>query len=152
MSPNPNLNGLAFSLHDLFWGYVLILQKTLAIGVLISNRRGSGHELWRGSRWVPLLGCHGCHCWVPLLGVPLLGAVAGCRCWVLLLGCRCWVPLLGCRCWVPLWGAIAGVPLREKIGQSVTPFSAAPFSTVLSGVYAVFSLEDSYPRDQVRER
>ena len=101
--------------------------------------------------WVPLLGCR---CWVPLLGV-----IAGCRCWVSLLGvgCHCWVPLhavaiagchcwmlatsfgrghVGCHCWVPCWGAIARrhcwVPLREKIDQSVTPFSAAPFSTLIT--------------------
>ena len=29
-------------------------------------------------------------------------------------------------------GAIAWVPLREKIDQSVTPFSAAPFSTLIT--------------------
>ena len=96
--------------------------------VLTSNRRGGGHQLWRGSRWVPLLGAiAGCHCSVPLLGaiagVPLLG----CHCWVPLLGCHFWVPLLGaiarchcwgaiagvpwCHCWVPFLGAIAGVPL-----------------------------------------
>ena len=115
----------------------------------------------QGCCWVPLLGgVHvGCHCWMPLLA---------CHCWVPLLGCHCWVPLwgamagchcwmlatnfggvhLGCHCWVPCWGAVARchcwVPLREKIDQTVTPFSAAPFSTlithtnwlVLSGVYA----------------
>ena len=38
-----------------------------------------------------------------------------------------WVPLLramlGCHCWVPL---------REKIDQSVAPFSAASFSTLIT--------------------
>ena len=60
----------------------------------------------------------GCHCWVPLLGhggVPLLA------------GCHCWVPLLGCHAGVPLLGDIA-----RKIDQSVTPFSAAPFSTLIT--------------------
>ena len=59
--------------------------------------------------------------------MPLLGAT---------LGCHCWVPLLGAIAGVPLLGAIA-----RKIDQSVTPFSAAPFSTLItqklaSGVYA----------------
>ena len=101
------------------WGILCYPQIALAIGVLTSNRRGGGHELWRSSRWVPLLGA--------IAGVPLLGC-----CWVPLLGCHCWVPLLGCHCvgchcgvplpdasyqlwrssrWVPLLGAIAGVPL-----------------------------------------
>ena len=31
-------------------------QIALAIGILTSNRREGGHQLWRGSRWVPLLG------------------------------------------------------------------------------------------------
>ena len=52
-------------------------------------------------------------CWVSLLGA-MLGAVAG-------------VPLVGvfsrCHCWAPL---------REKIDQSVTPFLAAPFSTLIT--------------------
>ena len=90
--------------------------------------------------WVPLLGAMlGCHCWAPcwgaIAGVPLLGchgAMAGCHCWVPLLDAsyqlwrssHCWVPLLwGCHCWVPL---------REKIDQSVTPFSAGPFSTLIT--------------------
>ena len=67
-----------------------------------------------------------------------------------------WLPLLaaiaGCHCGVPWLDAIAGAiaarhcekPLREKIDQSVTPFSAALFSALithknwlgLSGVYA----------------
>ena len=63
-------------------------------------------------------------------------------------GRHCSVPLLGCHCSVPLLGAIAAChcekPWREKIDQSVTPFSAALFSAlithknwlVLSGVYA----------------
>ena len=29
-------------------------QIALAIGVLTSNRRGFGYQLWRSSRWVPL--------------------------------------------------------------------------------------------------
>ena len=106
---------------------------------------------------VPLLGaiagCHcwgaiaGCHCWVPLLGaiagVSLLGAIAGCHCWGAIAG----VPLLGaivrCHGWMPsLLDASgvhhAGAPLlgeiARKIDQSVTvtPFSAAPFSTVIA--------------------
>ena len=110
---------------------------------------------------VPLLGCHcwaplatnssgvhvGCHCWAPLLGpiawVPLFGAIAGCHCWCAIAGCHCGVPWLDA-----IAGAIAAChcekPLREKIDQSVTPFSAALFSAlithknwlVLSGVYA----------------
>ena len=74
----------------------------------------------------------GCHCWVTLFGaiagVPLLGAMAECHCWMLAtnfggvhVGCHCSVPLLGRHCWLPV---------REKIDQSVTPFSAAPFSTL----------------------
>ena len=48
-------------------------QIALAIGVLTSNRRGGGHQLWRGSRWVPLLGAMvGCHSRVPLLGATVL--------------------------------------------------------------------------------
>ena len=99
---------------------------------------------------VPLLGAIvGCHCWgaiagrhcsVKLLGCHCWGAIAGCHCWVPLLGCHCWVPLwsamAGCHCWVPLPGAMLGchcwVPLREKIDQSVTQFSAAPFSTLIT--------------------
>ena len=106
---------------------------------------------------VPLLGfIAGWHCWVPLLGaiagVPLLGAIAGCHCGVAWLdaiaGCHCWMLAtnfvgvhVGCHCWVAIAGcpsAIAGfsrchcwVPLRGKIDQSVTPFSAAPFSIIL---------------------
>ena len=71
---------------------------------------------------MPLLGCH--------CSVPLLGAVAGCHCWGAIAGC-----LAACHC---------EKPLREKIDQSVTPFSAALFSAlithknwlVLSRVYA----------------
>ena len=111
---------------------------------------------------VPLPGCHaiarchcrmlatnssgvhvGCHCWAPLLGpiawVPLFGAIAGCHCWCAIAGCHCGVPWLDA-----IAGAIAAchceTPLREKIGQSVTPFSAALFSALIthknSGVYA----------------
>ena len=79
---------------------------------------------------VPLLGAivggvHvGCHCWAPLLGpiawVPLFGAIAGCHCWCAIAGRHCGVPWLdaiaACNC---------EKPLREKIDQSVTPFSAA---------------------------
>ena len=39
--------------------------------------------------------------------------------------------IAGCQGGVPL-GAIAGVPLRGKIDQSVTPFSAAPFSILIT--------------------
>ena len=70
---------------------------------------------------------------VPLLsviaGVPLCGAMAGCN--------HCWMPSLldasgvhdcrGCHGRVPLLDAIA-----RKIDQSVTPFSAAPFSTLIT--------------------
>ena len=96
----------------------------------------------------------GCHCWVPLLvaiagrhaWVPLLGPIAGCHCWVpwldAIAGCHCWMLAtnfggvhVGCHCWV----AIAGfsrchcwVPLRGKIDQSVTTFSAAPFSVLIT--------------------
>ena len=93
----------------------------------------------------------GCHCWVSLWG-----AMAGCHCWGAIAGCHCGVPWLdaiaGCHCWVPLldasdqlwrssrWVPLLGamlrchcwVPLREKIDQSVTPFSAAPFSTLIT--------------------
>ena len=123
--------------------------------------------------WVAMLGCHcrgamqwvpllGCHCWATLWG-QWLDAIARCHCRMLAtnssgvhVGCHCWAPLLGPIAWVPLWGAMAGchcwchccVPLRDtiarKIDQSVTPFSAALFSAlithknwlVLSGVYA----------------
>ena len=95
---------------------------------------------------VPLLACH---CWLPLLGaiagVPLLGAIAGAP----LLGCHYWVPLCdamaGCHhCWMPaeftIAGCHAGVPLlgaiARKIDQSVTPFSAAPFSTLITNKLA----------------
>ena len=97
----------------------------------------------QGHCWVPLLGhagvplLAGCHCWVPLLiaGVPLLDASyqlrRGCHCWGAIAGCHCAVPLLDASgvhdCWVPWWGAIA-----RKIDQSVTPFSAAPFSTLIT--------------------
>ena len=90
--------------------------------------------------WVPLLGCHcwgaaGCHCWGAIAGchywgVIVLGAIVGCHCRMLAtnfggvhVGCHCWVPLLGCHFWVPL---------REKIDQSVTPFSAAPSFTLIT--------------------
>ena len=89
----------------------------------------------------------GRHCWAPLLGpiawAPLFGAIAGCHCWCAIAGCHCGVPWLDA-----IAGAIAAChcekPLREKIDQSVTPFSAALFSAlithknwlVLSGVYA----------------
>ena len=47
----------------------------------------ASYQLWRSSRWVPLLGAIArllvCHCWVPLWG-----AMAGCHCW-----CHCCVPL-----------------------------------------------------------
>ena len=94
----------------------------------------------------------GCHCWAPLLGpiawVPLFGAIAGCHCWCAIAGCHCGVPWLdaiaACHC---------EKPLREKIDQSVTPFSAALFSAlithknwlVLFGVYAgiIFSYQRS---------
>ena len=95
-------------------------------------------------QWVPLVGCHR---WAPLLGpiawVPLFGAIAGRHCWCAIAGCHCRVPWLDA-----IAGAIAAChcekPLREKIDQSVTPFSAALFSAlithknwlVLSGVYA----------------
>ena len=102
----------------------------------------------------------GCHCWVPLwgaiagchCGVPWLDAIAGCHGWMLAtnfgrvhVGCDCWVPcwgaIAGGHCSVPCWGAIAAVPwlgchcwvpLREKIDQSVTPFSAAPFPALIT--------------------
>ena len=123
---------------------------------------------WRAIAGVPCNGCHcwsaiagrrcrmlatnssgvhvGCHCWAPLLGpiawVPLFGAIAGCHCWCAIAGCHCGVP------WLDAIAAIAAChcekPVREKIDQSVTPFSAAFFSAlithknwlVLSGVYA----------------
>ena len=103
-----------------FWGggvvWLIFPQIALAVGALTSNRRGDGHQLWRGSRWVPLLGAIArCHCWVPLGAiavchwVPMLGAIAG----VPLLGRHCWgaigchggVPLVGCHGRVPLLGA-----------------------------------------------
>ena len=109
------------------------------------RRRGSrsfGFE--HESQKIPHVGCH---CWAPLLGpiawVPLFGAIAGCHCWCAIAGCHCGVPWLDA-----IAGAIAAChcerPLREKIDQSVTPFSAALFSAlithknclVLSGVYA----------------
>ena len=73
----------------------------------------------------------GCHCWAPLLGAiawaPLFGAIAGCHCWGAIAGCHCGVPWLdaiaACHC---------EKPLRERIGQSVTPFSAALFSALIT--------------------
>ena len=73
-----------------------------------------------------------------------LGAIAGRHCLVPLLGRHCSVALLGaiagCHCGVPWLDAIAGAiaachcerPLREKIDQSVTPFSAALFSALIT--------------------
>ena len=93
---------------------------------------------------VPLLGCH---CSVPLLGaiagVPLLGAIVG---------CHGWMPLL-----VPLLRAIARNHCEKKIDQSVTPFSAALFSAlithknwlVLSGVYAGIIQAKGDPRGDI---
>ena len=87
--------------------------------------------------WVPpYRGAAGCHCWVPLVhcwgaigGVPLLGAIAGCSTNFPTLGaiarCHCWMPLGESNCWVPL---------REKIGQSDTPFSSASFSTLITQI------------------
>ena len=87
---------------------MIIRQLGLPIGILTSNRKGVGYQLWWGSRWVPLLGAIGRHCWVPLLEcrhaglllgaiwcaiaeVPLLGAtmhaIAGCHCWGAMAGC-----------------------------------------------------------------
>ena len=119
----------------------------------------------QGCCWVPLLGpiaqCHfsvpllGCHCRSAIAGCHrtgvLLGAIAGCHCWV-----HCWgaiggVPLLGaiagcstnfptlgaiarCHCWMPLGESNCWVPLREKIGQSDTPFSSASFSTLITQI------------------
>ena len=68
---------------------------------------------------VPLLGAIArCHCWVPLLaamgaiaGVPLLGAIAGVPLLGAIVGCHGWMPLLGAIAGVPLLGAIAWVPL-----------------------------------------
>ena len=87
---------------------------------------------------MPLLSAiAGFHCWVPL------GAIAGCHCWMLAtnfggvhVGCHCWVAIAGCHAGVPLLGAIARchccVPLRGKIDRSVIPFSAAPFSILIT--------------------
>ena len=100
--------------------YVIFPQIAFAIGVLTSNRRGG---------WLPTLAEFTLGA---IAGVPLLGAIVGCHGWMPLLGANAsyqlwrssrWVPLLGCHCWVPL---------REKIDQSVTPFSAAPFSTLIT--------------------
>ena len=62
--------------------------------------------------------------WLPTLAGFTLGAIAGCHCWGAIDGCHCWVPL------------------REKIDQSVTPFSAAPFSTLITQklAYAIWCL------------
>ena len=75
---------------------------------------GASYQLWRSSRWVPLLGARqGCHCWV--LATNFGGVHVGCHCWVPLLGRHCWVLAtnfggvhVGCHCWVPGRGAIAG--------------------------------------------
>ena len=61
-------------------------------------------------------------------GVPWLDAIAGCHCWML--ATNFGGVHVGCHCWVAIAGGHAGVPLRGKIDQSVTPFSAAPFSTL----------------------
>ena len=128
-------------------------QIALAIGVLTSNRLGAIAGCHGCHCWGAIAGCHGCHCWGAVAGVPLLvgrhgwkpllGAIAGCHCWMLAtnfggvhVGCHCWVPcwgaISGCHCLVPLLGCHCWVPLREKIDQSVTPFSAAPFSTLIT--------------------
>ncbi len=60
--PNPTKNQL-FNWYRVLLPKNIFPQIALAIGVLTSNRRGGGHQLWRGSRWVPLLGAiAGCHC------------------------------------------------------------------------------------------
>ena len=99
---------------------------------------GVGYQLWRGSRWVPLLGAIGCHCWVP----PCRGA-AGCHCSVPLLGCHCWGAIAGCHGGVP-WldalpslaeftlGAIAGCHAGVPLLDAIAPFSAAPFSRLIT--------------------
>ena len=54
----------------------------------------------------------GCHCWVPLLGMGGVGVQVGGLDVVTLLGavtgCHCWAAIAGCHCWVPLLAAIAG--------------------------------------------
>ena len=74
-----------------------LLSASLFSAIL--NRRGVGYQLWRGSRWVPLLN----HCWVPCwVPLPLLGGIGGCH----------------ARAPLPGWhamGAIAGVPLLGAI-------------------------------------
>ena len=73
----------------------------------------ASYQLWRGSRWVPLLAAVA---GVPLLGTIAAGAIAGCHAGVLLgtiVGRHCWVP-----CSVPLLGAMQGccwVPWFVKI-------------------------------------
>ena len=69
-----------------------------------STGGGLGYQLWRGSRWVPLLN----HCWVPSwVPLPLLGAIGGCHARVPVPG-----PCNGCHCWSAiagrLFGAMAG--------------------------------------------
>ncbi len=61
-----------------------------------------------------------------IAGVPWLGAIVGCHCWVPLLplgamaGSHGRVALVGCHCWVPLLGAIAGVPLLVPLLGATT--------------------------------
>ena len=85
--------------------------------VLLPIGGGVGYQLWRGSRWVPLLGAMGaialCHCW---------GAIAGCHAGVPLLGTIAGVPLLDASYqlrrssrWVPLLGAMLGCHCEKKL-------------------------------------
>ena len=105
-------------------------MKALAIGVLTSNRRGGWLATLAGFMLGAIAGCHcwGAIAGAPLLGasyqlwrssrwVPLLGAIAGCHAGVPLLRCHCWVLAtnfggvhVGRHCWAPSHqlGAIAG--------------------------------------------
>ena len=131
---NHCLKFLIFPFSGLF---AFVPQIALAIGVLTSTRGGVGYQLWWGSGWVPLLGCH---CWGAITarqlwaGLPWLGAIAWCHCWVPLLmlcwgaiawchgggaiaGVHSWVPLLACHCWRAIAGCHTGVLLGAIAGR-----------------------------------
>ena len=87
--------------------YVYFFSRiALAIGVLISNRRGGWLATLAGFM---LRAIAGCHCWGAIAGAPTLaeftlGAIAGSHCWVpcrgAIAGCHCWGAIAGCHCWV----------------------------------------------------
>ena len=117
----------------------LFPQIALAIGVLTSNRRGG----WCTSSKIGRGAVAGCHCWVPLLGIgggwcrswlPLMGAIAGCHCWAAIAGCRTrWQIDV-----VTLLGAIAGLPLLgigAGVGVYVGGLDVVPLLAAIAGCH-----------------